>query len=203
MMIISKNCSPKTQRTVFRGMSAIAFVMLIISTLTPLLLWYRFQEGYLLRGLWNFCDRNGCNELFDPGTFLDAAQALSIVADISGLIALLSMWEVLNCITDWNVNLDENFTSSVANFITGIFLFCTLLITFIKLRTIVDIHGNRLIPFCGFYFGCLACILSFILGVYSLQQCKNTDFEEQKLNREITLEEIGADDSPSCSNLAM
>ncbi|XP_062818142.1 uncharacterized protein LOC134293713 isoform X2 [Anolis carolinensis] len=169
--------SRKSQKKVYRAVSSINFAMLLIATVTPLLLWYPFQDGYFLRGLWTFCDRFGCNEIFDPGAYLDAAQALSVLTNMVGLIALLSSWEMFKIFVDWDI--DENITSCVTNFTTGSLLLSTLLITFFKLRTIVDINGNRLKPFCGFYIGCIACALSFTLGIYSMLQAKSVIIEEK------------------------
>ncbi|XP_078236420.1 uncharacterized protein LOC144584329 [Pogona vitticeps] len=118
--------------------------------------------------------------------FLDVARGLSLLATFADFVALLSEWDLHNRFVNFDISKD--LVSCLANFHTGVFLLGTLLIVYLKLRTEVDVTGNQLWLFCGFYMGCIVCLLSFVLGTQAMIEHKSS--EEEKMNTERHLEEV-------------
>ncbi|KAJ7304059.1 hypothetical protein JRQ81_011581 [Phrynocephalus forsythii] len=107
----------KIQKRTSRILNTVNFVLLLIATGSPLLLWYKFEYSYFFRGLWTVCDHLGCIALFHSGVSMDVARGLSLLANFAGLLALLSEWDLLDRLVKCNIS--EHLVSCLANFHTG------------------------------------------------------------------------------------
>ncbi|XP_039178674.1 uncharacterized protein LOC120298743 [Crotalus tigris] len=170
-------------------LSSINFLLLLVTTSSPLLLRFRLYQGYFLNGWWTVCDGYSCNSVRSSSGPLIAAQVLAVAAVFFGFIALISSWKLLACLIGREIT--ENLISSVAHFGTGLFLLSALLITYCNLRIKIDVHNNKMKPYYGFFLGCFVCFLSFFLGTISLLYYKGLIKEKENVICDINAEAQG------------
>ncbi|XP_053254159.1 uncharacterized protein LOC128418476 isoform X2 [Podarcis raffonei] len=169
-LILAKICSASFYRSTYCTLCFINFMLLVNVMATPLWLRHDYVDGYFVFGLWAICNHQlECDDVFLPvNEYLHVVRLLLILALISDFIALFLSWELLTRVLKKVVS--ESLLSSVAHFSAGFFLLCSLVVTYCKLAIEVDSDGTHAAPYLGFFAGCFACSLCFLLGTLSLLQ---------------------------------
>ncbi|KAJ6663884.1 hypothetical protein lerEdw1_009965 [Lerista edwardsae] len=148
-------------KNTFCVISCFNFMVILSITISPFWLVRRFVGGDYVTGMWFSCYQSRCGFIFVRTVYLDIVRILLIAAVMNSLIPMVSARDRLPRYIKQKI--PEGLFASVAEFITGICLLCSLVIVSTQLTFDTDEEGHHLQLYRDFFIGCIICSLCFIL----------------------------------------
>ncbi|XP_034279642.1 uncharacterized protein LOC117669365 isoform X1 [Pantherophis guttatus] len=158
-----------SRRIVYHLFCFLNFMIVLIVILTPFWLWNNFRNEFVFMGLWLKCNNSGCRKVSLENAspeMLQNARWFSLLAFISSLTSLILSQDNLSQF--FQTAFSKRLISTMANFCAGIFLLLSLMIICFGITHEINTEEKYLSPSFGFYIGCVACLLAFLLGIVSL-----------------------------------
>ncbi|XP_062818143.1 uncharacterized protein LOC134293713 isoform X3 [Anolis carolinensis] len=168
---LSGICDRISVPCIFKGVhytvSCFNFFLLMVISVSPNWLVHPSGDKAFVMGFWTYCFHSQCDIIYQTTRDLNIVRTLLVIAILCSLASLVTSRALLmRCVQR---SVPEGMISSIANFTAGSCVLACLVLTDMKLTTIMEPDKSvDLLLHKDFYRGCVSCSLWYLLGIASL-----------------------------------